>query len=150
VNIRRATVDDVAAVALLEEELFPGDAWTLESVSEEVTGPHRLAAVAVGEDDAVIGYVVTMQFEEVVDLHRIAVVPAARRTGVARALLAAVQQAAVDGGAERMLLEVSDGNEAALRFYAAAGFEEIDRRAHYYRDGTDARVLQASLRGGGA
>ena len=144
-NVRRATVDDVGAVTVLEEELFAGDDWSLESVTEEVTGPHRHAYVACDDDGDVNGYVVAMQVDDVIDLHRIAVVPAARRTGVARALLTAVQQAGRDHGATRMLLEVSDGNEAALRFYEDAGFVEIDRRAGYYRDGTDALVLQASL-----
>jgi [ribosomal protein S18]-alanine N-acetyltransferase len=147
VNIRGATVDDVVAVTLLEEELFPGDAWSLESVTEEVTGPHRHTLVACADDGNVIGYVVAMQVDDVLDLHRIAVVPAERRTGVARKLLTAVQEAGREGGARRMLLEVSDGNEAALRFYAGAGFVEIDRRSGYYRDGTDALVLQAELGG---
>jgi [ribosomal protein S18]-alanine N-acetyltransferase len=147
VTIRRATVDDVGAVTLLEEELFPGDAWSLESVTEEVTGPHRHAFVACDDDGAVIGYVVAMQVDDVLDLHRIAVVPPVRRTGVARALLSAVQEAGRAGGARRMLLEVSDGNEAALQLYAGAGFVEIDRRAGYYRDGTDALVLQTELAG---
>jgi [ribosomal protein S18]-alanine N-acetyltransferase len=145
VNVRRATVDDVGPVTLLEEELFSGDDWSLESVTEEVTGPHRHAFVACDDEGTVIGYVVAMRVDDVIDLHRIAVVPPARRTGVARALLGSVQQAGRDEGATRMLLEVSAGNEAALRFYEDAGFVEIDRRPGYYRDGTDALVLQAGL-----
>jgi len=144
VIIRRATVDDLAGLALLEGELFGADAWSLESVTEEVTGPRRHAVVAC-EEDLLVGYAVAMQFDDVLDLHRIAVVPASRRTGVARDLLSAVQAAGREDGARRMLLEVSDGNEAGLRFYAAAGFEEIDRRPQYYRDGTDALVLQVLL-----
>ena len=46
-----------------------------------------------------------------------------------------------------MLLEVAAGNEAALAFYAAEGFTEIDRRRRYYRDGTDAVVLRLDLGG---
>jgi [ribosomal protein S18]-alanine N-acetyltransferase len=145
VNVRRATVDDVGPVTMLEEELFSGDDWSLESVTEEVTGPHRHAFVACDDEGTVIGYVVAMRVDDVIDLHRIAVVPPARRTGVARALLRAVQQAGRDEGATRMLLEVSAGNEAALRLYEDAGFVEIDRRPGYYRDGTDALVLQAGL-----
>ena len=144
-TIRRATVDDVGAVTLLEQELFTGDAWSLESVTEEVTGPHRHALVACDDEGTVIGYVVAMQVDDVLDLHRIAVVPLARRTGIARALLTAVQEAGRASGARRMLLEVSDGNEAGVQFYAGAGFVEIDRRAGYYRDGTDALVLQTEL-----
>ena len=35
--------------------------------------------------------------------------------------------------------------DARQAFYAVAGFVEIDRRPRYYRDGTDAVVLRASL-----
>ena len=32
-----------------------------------------------------------------------------------------------------------------MAFYAAHGFTEIDRRPRYYRDGSDALVLQRDL-----
>ena len=40
-----------------------------------------------------------------------------------------------------MLLEVREDNAAALGFYAARGFVEVDRRPRYYRDGATAVVL---------
>jgi ribosomal-protein-alanine N-acetyltransferase len=49
-----------------------------------------------------------------------------------------------------MLLEVSAANQAALALYEAAGFEEIDRRRRYYRDGTDAVVMRLRLAAAGA
>ena len=58
--------------------------------------------------------------------------------------LAAVRSAGRAPGG-RILLEVSATNDAALAFYASAGFVEIDRRRRYYRDGTDALVLQAPV-----
>jgi ribosomal protein S18 acetylase RimI-like enzyme len=42
----------------------------------------------------------------------------------------------------RVLLEVSARNDGALAFYATEGFTEIDRRPAYYRDGSDAVVMQ--------
>jgi ribosomal-protein-alanine N-acetyltransferase len=135
VNLRPATVDDVAAVAALEARLFGADAWSLDSVREELTGPRRAALVAA-QDDEVVGYVVTARSGDVVDLMRIAVHPDHRRRGLARDLLA------VGCSDDRMLLEVSAANEAALALYMAAGFVEIDRRRRYYRDGSDAVVMQ--------
>ena len=44
-----------------------------------------------------------------------------------------------------MLLEVAAGNAAALAFYGAEGFTEVARRRHYYRDGSDAVVMQRAL-----
>jgi ribosomal protein S18 acetylase RimI-like enzyme len=44
-----------------------------------------------------------------------------------------------------MLLEVSSENSAALAFYERSGFTEIDRRPRYYRDGSDAIVMELAL-----
>ena len=37
---------------------------------------------------------------------------------------------------------MSADNDAALAFYAGEGFVEIDRRRGYYRDGSDAVVME--------
>ena len=142
-RFRAATADDVPAVTALEHELFGVDAWSERSVAEELTGERRTALVA--EEDTVVGYGVASLAGDVVDLQRIAVAPAHRRTGVAGRLLTELQQDAREAGADRMLLEVSAANGGALAFYAAAGFVEIDRRRRYYRDGSDAVVLWATL-----
>jgi [ribosomal protein S18]-alanine N-acetyltransferase len=141
VRLRPAAAADVDAVLALEVRLFGAEAWSAGSVREELTGPRRFAVVACAPD--VVGYAVTMTSADVVDLQRIAVDPAHRRTGVAHRLLARVVE---EARGDRMLLEVSAANEAARAFYAAEGFTEIDRRRRYYRDGTDALVLERLLR----
>ena len=140
--LRPATDADVAVVHALEQELFGDDAWSEAAVREELTGPRRVALVAVtsaGEagGGAVVGYVVTAAAGEVTDVHRIGVHPAHQRRGVARSLLGAAL-----AGADQVLLEVAEGNRAATGLYTATGFAEIARRHHYYRDGSDALVLQ--------
>lgn len=146
-NIRPATADDVDAVTSLEQELFGADAWSRSSVVEELTGPRRHAVVAGAGDGSVLGYAVTLRSDDVLDLQRIAVAPAHRRAGVAHELLRDVRRAGLAQGAQRILLEVRSANEAALAFYAAEGFEQIDRRPRYYRDGADALVLRGALAG---
>jgi [ribosomal protein S18]-alanine N-acetyltransferase len=151
-NLRAATPADVAVLTTMEREVFGDDAWTSASVTEELTGPGRWARVACGPAGAVVGYAVTSRTGDVVDLHRVVVVPRWRRRGVAHALLTAATAAAAEAGAERMLLEVSAGNDVARAFYAAHGFQEIHRRTRYYRDGSDALVLAVPVRepaGGG-
>src|SRR5699024_10388778 len=91
------------------------------------------------------GYAVSMALGDVVDLQRILVRPDRRRSGLASALLDDLL--AHPGAADRMLLEVSEDNAAAVAFYAAHGFHRIDVRRRYYRDGTDALVLQRTLSG---
>jgi ribosomal-protein-alanine N-acetyltransferase len=144
VRLRDATPGDTAAVAALEQALFSTDAWSEASVAAELAGPGRQALVAV-EDGTVVGYVVTLHGPDVVDLQRIGVDPRHRRRGTATALLDTVLSRAGHTGADRVLLEVSAVNSAALAFYTAAGFVEIDRRRRYYRDGSDAVVMRRSL-----
>lgn len=140
--VRAARVEDTAAVHRLEEELFGVDAWSAALVGAALAGAGRHAVVAE-EQEAVVGYAVTATAGDVVDLERIGVDPGHRRRGVGGRLLAGVLQET--GGADRMLLEVSAANAPALRFYADAGFAEIARRRGYYRDGSDAVVLQLDL-----
>jgi [ribosomal protein S18]-alanine N-acetyltransferase len=141
VTLRPATESDVPALSALEEQLFGVDAWSPAVLASELTGPGRAAVVAVS-DDEVVGYAVTMASGDVVDLQRIAVHPAHRRAGLARALLAELLTGA---SADGMLLEVSADNEGALAFYASEGFSQIDRRRRYYRDGSDAVVMRLPL-----
>jgi len=145
VNLRPATPGDVPAVAALEQVLFGPDAWSGPATAEELTGADRRAVVVCDDAGAVVGYAVTRRSGDLIDLHRIGVVPPHRRAGVGRTLLDALREDGRADGATSMLLEVSAVNSPALGFYAAEGFVEIDRRARYYRDGSDAVVLHASL-----
>jgi ribosomal protein S18 acetylase RimI-like enzyme len=80
----------------------------------------------------------------------IGVVPAARRRGLARALMEAVLDAARERGLSEIRLEVLEQNEAAYRLYDALGFETtrwvevwvLDRG-----DGGDAREVSVDEAG---
>lgn len=141
VVLRDVGQQDVAALAALEREVFGAEAWSATVVAQALASRTRSFVVAE-VDGELVGYAVLGVAGEVADLERIAVVAARRRTGLAAALLDAVQARAVRSGAERLLLEVSDANEGARAFYEAHGSVELDRRRRYYRDGSDALVLQ--------
>jgi [ribosomal protein S18]-alanine N-acetyltransferase len=132
VTLRPAVREDVDTLVALEQQLFGVDAWSAASVRDEVLA----GRVVVAADPQLAGYVVIRPAGDAVDLMRIAVAPAARRRGLARALLGAVRSDV------RLLLEVSADNTGALAFYAAEGFVEIARRRRYYRDGSDAVVME--------
>lgn len=132
--LRPAVLADVPAVTTLEATTFGADAWSADSVRAELTGERRTAVVACDPD--VVGYAVSLAAADVVDLQRIVVAPSHRRQGLGRRLLDAV---APEG---RVLLEVGAGNTAARAFYAGKGFLEIARRRGYYRDGSDAVVME--------
>lgn len=140
--VRRATADDVPAVLALEHRLFGADAWSERAVHDELTSASREALVAEDGEGRIVGYVVLLGNDEVVDLQRIAVEPAHRRRGVAGALLDACDVPPC----ARMLLEVRADNAPAQSFYRARGFLDIARRRRYYTDGCDAVVMERSPR----
>lgn len=145
--VRPAVPGDVGAIAGLEAEAFPLDTWSERLIVDGIAGRVPTTAYLVAERDGlVVGYAAVSVVQDVAELQRIATTMPARRTGVAAALLAAVEAHAAAGGAERLLLEVRDDNEPALALYVGAGFAEIARRPRYYRDGTDAIVLERSVR----
>lgn len=147
--IRDAKPDDVDAVARLEAENLGPDAWSRALVEDGITGALPTIHYLVAEDGGqVTAYAVASIVADIAELQRIAVTPAARRRGIARALLAEVVDRARAGGADRLLLEVRETNVEALAFYAATGFVEVDRRPRYYRDGSTAVVMRRSLGGG--
>lgn len=139
--IRLATEDDLLGLAGMEGELFGVDAWDVSALREELDGPGRRFVVAEAGD--LVGYAISMTLGDVVDLQRIGVCPDRQRSGVASALLDDL--VAHHGGAPRMLLEVSATNESAVAFYARHGFTQINVRARYYRDGSDALVMSRAL-----
>jgi ribosomal-protein-alanine acetyltransferase len=147
--IRAATAHDIATVARLEAENLGIEAWSEALVESGISGDLPTIHYLVAEENSeVTGYAVASIVADIAELQRIAVTPAARRRGIATALLAEVVDRARAGQADRLLLEVRETNEQALAFYAANGFVEVDRRPRYYRDGSTAVVMRRSLGGG--
>ena len=88
-------------------------------------------------DDELCGFVVARETapgqHEILNL---AVASGHRGEGIARALL----QSAM-GTQQTWFLEVRESNQAAIAFYAAAGFKPSGRREKYYRDPPEAAIV---------
>jgi GNAT superfamily N-acetyltransferase len=78
-----------------------------------------------------VGFAITMEvpaslrlthFWQIRDLF---VLPAHRRLGVGRALLASVREVAIASGALRLVLQTEDDNDPALRLYADGGYAPV-------------------------
>lgn len=142
---------DIEAVAALETELFPHDAWSAEQVWGELAHVPDSRWYAVEEDDAgIAGYVGLMAVPPEADVQTVAVAPRAQGTGLGRRLLDALLVEAERRGCTQVFLEVHDDNEPALRLYERAGFEQQGRRRDYYGPGLHALILRRRLGGSGA
>ncbi len=74
--------------------------------------------------------------------------PDHRRKGLARDRLGRFESEAAHRGVDRLFLEVSSDNHAALCLYASADFAKIGRRAGYYKNPhgrVDAIVMEKRL-----
>ncbi|ONI68804.1 ribosomal-protein-alanine acetyltransferase [Kribbella sp. ALI-6-A] len=146
-NIRPAEPSDRPAVVKLDAACFPKDAWSERSWADEFTRPDRQVLVADAPTAAegagrLAGFVVLLVppgADDPVDLLRIAVDPADRRTGVGRRLLATALER---HPGRTVLLEVAASNEAAIGLYAGSGFTDISRRRGYYAGGEDAVIMR--------
>jgi ribosomal-protein-alanine N-acetyltransferase len=76
----------------------------------------------------------------------VAVAPARRGRGLARALLNLHMRRLAGLGAQAVFLEVDEGNEPARRLYERAGFREVGRRQGYYQQGREQAAAALVLR----
>ncbi len=65
------------------------------------------------------------------ELKRMYVAPSARRRGVARVMLAHLEQTARTAGADVMVLETGTGQPEALALYESGGYLPIENYGHY-------------------
>ncbi|MEP3346539.1 MAG: GNAT family N-acetyltransferase [Litoreibacter sp.] len=95
------------------------------------------------------GFLLGRVIADEAELLTLAVDPAARRQGVARALVQDYKARCIDDGANVAFLEVASDNAAAIALYQSSGFTEAGKRRNYYRrpDGTmlDALVLRCPM-----
>ena len=82
-------------------------------------------------------YLLATSSEDGTELLRIGVAPSGRRQGLAKSMM--MELVAMS---QRILLEVSDSNRAAISLYLGCGFKEIARRKRYYADESDCIVMQ--------
>lgn len=120
----------VPQVAALEKMCF-SDPWSEGSVASELSNPLSRWLVAV-EGEQVLGYVGSQTVLDESDMMNLAVDPAFRRRGIARALVLALIEQLRKMGSRCLTLEVRASNESAQALYAQLGFESVGRRKNYY------------------
>ena len=140
-QVRRMTMEDSAAVAEMEHQLF-SDAWSEKSVVGTLEQPDSICLMAE-KAGRTAGYLLSYKVADEVEIARIAVIKELQRQGVARALLAELDAICQAGGIRRILLDVRSGNRAARALYESAGFKEDGIRQHFYEDPAEDAILMS-------
>lgn len=141
--MRTMTLDDCDALEALIE-----DAGGVNPRAE-LAGALTLAwVVCEVPSGRVLGYAVGWRVLDEFQLLALGTLPAARRRGAARALLAHVIAATGATGGRRVSLEVERNNIAAVRLYESAGFRVFNvRRAYYAKSREDALEMELCILG---
>jgi len=140
--IRPMTAADVPSVAALEKLCF-SDPWSVSSIASELDNPLSLWLVWE-EDSAAAAYLGVQRVPPQADVMNVAVSPALRRRGIARALFAELERRLPE--IDELFLEVRASNSGAIALYRTLGFEQVGRRPNYYLDPReDALILRKEL-----
>jgi ribosomal-protein-alanine N-acetyltransferase len=146
VKLRSAWDHEAGDLARVHAQAFDHP-WSASEIAELLRSPGAFAMVA--EDAAPAAFILCRAVAGEAEILTLAVEPAARRRGLARALVEAAAGVARIAGAEAMFLEVADDNVAAIGLYEAAGFDRAGLRRGYYDRGpqgyVDALVMRLDL-----
>ena len=125
---------DASALAALHRVSFR-HGWSENEFERLLSDRAAIAHVARanGGRGAVVGFVLSHRIEHEAEIFLVALAPGERGHGTATKLLSKHLGRLAAAGISRVFLEVDEGNAAARKLYARAGFAEVGRRSGYYR-----------------
>lgn len=138
--LKPAREADLSLLARLHAECFPEDAWNASALATVLAMPGADGRVFCNENATPLGLLLDQCLGLEEEILTLGVAPAARRQGVARALLGDLVARARVAKAQRLVLEVAADNPAALALYASFGFTRYGTRRRYYRRSSGSSV----------
>jgi len=140
--------DDAQAMAEAHAQAFtPG--WREDEFEDLLDGEGIFGLLARDDQERPVGVILCRIAADEMEVLTVGVAPAARRTGVGRALLDGALAAAEQARAGACFLEVAVDNEGAIALYEGLGFERAGLRKAYYDRGPegfhDALVMRRPL-----
>jgi ribosomal-protein-alanine N-acetyltransferase len=146
-KLTRATAAKCEAMAAAHAQAFDDKAWRDDEFEDLLEGEGIYGFVADHEEP--LGVVLCRIAADEVEVLTVGVTPAARRRGVALALMLAALDVAREGRVAEAFLEVAIDNEGAIALYDLLGFHRTGLRKSYYDRGAegcvDALVMRLDL-----
>lgn len=126
----------IAAIADIEKQCFSAP-WSVAALTEELDNPHAVFYTAVDAGGRVLGYAGMHHVGDEGYIDNVAVDSAARRQGVARALMEALERYGRENALYRLTLEVRASNTPAIALYTGAGYVCDGVRPNFYTKPTE-------------
>ena len=131
--------------ARMEQECF-GETITAEAFCRFADAPANHYFCAVGANGTLLGYGGISLVADEAEIITVAVSPAHRRQGIARALMEHMLRLAADASAS-VYLEVRASNTPAIELYRSLGFAGTGVRKNYYTSPREDAVLMMRSHG---
>lgn len=146
-EIRRGRTGDLDALCALEAGSFEGDRLSRRSLRHHLRSSSAELWLALDPGAQLLGYsLLLLRARTAVGrIYSIAVAAAGRGQGVAKALLACIEEQARARKLRELRLEVRPDNLAALQLYERSGYQHFGAYQRYYEDGADALRLHKLL-----
>lgn len=133
VEIRAATIDDLPAIAAIQNASPEASQWAAESYFD-----YDCQVAAAG--GRVVGFLVfRMTAPDEREILNVAVDPCFRRAGIARILL----ETGLASAPGAWFLEVRESNVVAINLYKTLGFLPSGRRESYYHEPPEAAIVMS-------
>lgn len=142
-EIFRAEKEHLPGIAALEKLCF-AEPWSESALALYLK--EEAVAFAAVDGNRVLGYIGMLFAPDEGQILNLAVLPEARRKGIAKALVAQTIRTAEERALSALSLEVRASNEGAIRLYESFGFLTAGvRKGFYRRPVEDALVMLKSL-----
>ena len=120
--------------------------WTRNQWERELTDPKRICLGIIElETKKILGLCSAWLVIEELHITFIAVNPLHKRKGLGRFLLSDLIKRSQSLQTNHILLEVKENNEPAKAFYKSMGFKTVGNRSNFYKDGSDAVLLNKEI-----
>lgn len=143
IEISRAGLPDIPAIAEIERALFP-DPWD-EQAFRDVLFYYSNTFFTLKDEGRLVGFV-TAGIEDTSEavyghVMNLAVIPRYRKMGLGGRLMQRIEYEFLVCGAEGSQLEVRVSNDSAIRFYQKLGYSQVMVIGGYYNNGEDAALM---------
>jgi ribosomal-protein-alanine N-acetyltransferase len=141
IELRKLKLRDLGSIEEIERASYPTP-WSRSMFAGELAKPSSICLGAVdGEQDELVGYLIISRYVDAWHVMNIAVAPAYRRKGIARALMERLFEVTERDARRGYTLEVRVSNDAAISLYEALGFRARGIRRGYYTDNREDALI---------
>lgn len=146
VNIRPASKEDLKELFRIEQLCFDTESFSRRQINYLVNHSSGFFFVLT-EDEKIAGFIVLLKRKNSAGMriYSLAVSPEFRGKKYSASLLGKAHELALKEGKRFLSLEVSENNEAAIQLYQKFGFKVTGKRKAYYKDGSDALLMEFEI-----